>query len=74
MPDVTTQLLANLQAVSPEGFPYLFISPERLSRIKQRIAEGEWNGKSETINNITKNFQAIRQYAGIPRCTIHDLR
>ncbi|UCE49389.1 MAG: site-specific integrase, partial [Phycisphaerales bacterium] len=68
------QLLANLQAESKVGFPYIFISPERYKRIRQRIKAGIWNGKSETINNTVKNFEAIRKRAGVAKCTIHDLR
>jgi integrase len=39
----STQMLANIQAESKEGFPYILISPKRFKRIKQREQEGRWN-------------------------------
>jgi integrase len=74
MPDETTQLLADLQAESPVGFSYVFISPERLSHIKNRIQKGNWNTKCETVNNTMKNFSKICEKAGITKSSIHDLR
>jgi integrase len=74
MSDETTQLLANLQAESKEGLSYVFVSPERFERIIQRIKVGRWNSKSETINNMNKNFGKICLKAGVRKCTIHDLR
>jgi hypothetical protein len=46
----STQLLANIQAESKEGFPYILISPKRFKRIKQRKQEGRWNPRSDTVN------------------------
>jgi len=74
MPDETIQLLANIQAESKEGFPYVFISPQRFAHIKERIRADRWNGKSEIVNNMWKNFKRFCQEAGILRCTLHDLR
>ena len=51
MSDETAQLLANLQAQAKEGFPYIFISPERLKMIRQRQKIGTWNPCSQIINN-----------------------
>ncbi|MFC1604624.1 tyrosine-type recombinase/integrase [Planctomycetota bacterium] len=68
------QLLANIQAESKEGFPYIFISPKRFKRIKQREQEGRWNPRSDTVNNLGQDFDVIRRRSGIARCTIHDLR
>jgi integrase len=70
----STQLLANIQAESKEGFPYILISPERLKRIKQREQESRWNPRSDTVNNIGRDFDVIRRRSGIAQCTIHDLR
>jgi len=36
MPDVSAQMLVNMQAKAIEGPPYVFISPERLERINRR--------------------------------------
>ncbi|UCE46479.1 MAG: tyrosine-type recombinase/integrase [Phycisphaerales bacterium] len=70
----STQLLANIQAESKEGFPYIFISPKRFKRIKQREKEGRWNPRSDTVNNIGRDFNVIRRRSGTAQCTIHDLR
>ena len=70
----TTQLLADLQAVSEEGSPYIFISPGRLRRIAKRIGEHRWNGKSEHVNNMGKNFGKICTRARVGNCSLHDLR
>jgi integrase len=70
----STQLLANIQAESKEGFPYIFISPKRFKRIKQREEEGRWNPRSDTVNNLGRDFNVIRRRSGITQCTIHDLR
>jgi integrase len=72
--DQASQLLANLQAASQEGFPYVFITPKRLARIKLRIKTNCWNPRSEEINNLSRDFDVIRCHSGIAECTIHDLR
>ena len=74
MPEETTQLLVDIQSESPEGFPYVFMSPDRFEHIKKRIQQGDWNSKCETVNNIVKNFTKLRKKAGIDKCTIHDMR
>lgn len=72
--DKTTQLLANLQAGSIEGYPYIFILPQRFERIKHRVKIGRWNSRSEVINNMIRDFDVIRRRSGIAKCTMHDLR
>jgi len=74
MADETAQLLANLQAQAKEGFPYIFISPKRLEKIRERQKIENWTSRSEVINNLRKNFNTIRCRAGIAKCTLHDLR
>lgn len=74
MPDETLQFLAEAQAEAHESHAYIFISPQRLNRIKQRKKECKWNSRSEIINNMRKNFQRIRHSAGLERFTLHDLR
>ncbi len=69
-----TQLLANIQAESEEGFPYVFISPKRFKRIKQREQAGRWNARSEVVNNVGRDFTVVRCRARIEPCTLHDLR
>jgi integrase len=74
MVDETAQLLANLQAQAKEGFPYILISPKRFERIRERQKIDNWTPRSEIINNLRKNFNAIRSRAGLTKCTLHDLR
>jgi integrase len=68
------KLLVDIQVNAPDGHPYIFIAPQRLERIAQRIRIGEWNERSEVINNMTRNFNRIRTRAEVDKCTIHDLR
>jgi len=74
MADETAQLLANLQVQAKEGFLYIFISPERLERIRDRQKAGKWTPRSELINNLARDFGVLRHRAGISKCTLHDLR
>jgi len=74
MSEESAQLLANLQAQAKEGFPYIFISPERLEIIMWRQRNGKWNERSEPINNVVREFNKIRCQAGVAKCTLHDLR
>jgi len=74
MSDETAQLLIDLQVKSPEFHPYIFVSPERLDRIKKRRKAGKWNSRSEVVNNLGERFNTIRRHANVAKCTIHDLR
>ena len=74
LPEKISRILANLQAESSEGSCYIFISPERVERIQQRIADNRWHGMSEILNNVLRDFDTIRKRANIPKCTLHDLR
>ena len=74
MADETAQLLVNLQAQAKESFPYIFISPQRLERIRERQKAGKWNSRSDVINNFGRDFDIIRRRASIVECSFHDLR
>jgi integrase len=74
MANETAQLLVDLQVQAKVGFPYIFVSPKRLDRIKKRQKIGRWNSRSEIINNLGKNFNSLRRRAGVAKCTLHDLR
>ncbi len=74
LPDETSQYLANLQAESMEGFPYVFISPERVFHIKRKQKQGKWSDVKDIRNNFSRDFSRIRKRAGIADCSIHDLR
>jgi len=70
----TEQLLANLQEDTPVRHPYVFISPRRLQRIKERRKTGKWDSRRQIINNMGRQFEAILSKAGVAECTLHDLR
>lgn len=74
MSDETAKLLIDLQVKSPEFHPYIFVSPERLDRIKKRLEAGKWYARSEVVNNLHERFNTIRRHANVAKCTIHDLR
>jgi len=74
MSDENCQLLADLQAQAEEHHPYIFISPQRLKRIKERKRKRDWNTRSQVINNLDKNFRLLQSKAGIEKCVLHDLR
>ena len=74
MANETAQLLANLQVQAKEGFPYIFISPKRFERIRERQKIEKWTSRSEVINNLRENFHRVRQRAKVDKCTLHDLR
>ena len=72
--DETTKLLVDIQAEAEEGNAYIFISRQRFKRIKERVKAGRWNGKSEVVNNVVRDFEVICRHAGLAKCTLHDLR
>jgi len=74
MSDESAQLLADLQLKAKEDFPYIFISPQRLKRIRERQRIGTWNPRSQIINNLDRDFRVLRCKAGVDECVIHDLR
>ena len=74
MSNESAKLLVDMQVNAPEFHPYIFVSPERLDRIKKRRKAGKWNSRSEVVNNLRENFIAIRSKANVTKCTIHDLR
>jgi hypothetical protein len=74
MADESAQLLADLQLKAKEGFPYIFISPQRLKRIRERQKIGTWTPRSQIINNLDRDSRILQCKAGIDKCVIHDLR
>jgi integrase len=74
MSDDSAQLLADLQSKAEEGFPYIFISPQRLKRIRERQKNSTWTPRSQIINNLDRDFRILRNKAGVDECVIHDLR
>jgi integrase len=74
MSDEADQLLVNMQVDAAEFHPYVFVSPERLCRIKQRREAGKWHSRSQVVNRLREGFNTIRRRAKVSECTIHDLR
>jgi integrase len=74
MSDESAQLLADLHLKAKESFPYIFISLQRLKRIRERQRIGTWNPRSQIINNLDRDFRVLRCKAGVDECVIHDLR
>jgi len=74
MSDESAKLLVDMQVNSPEFHPYIFVSSERLARIKKRRKAGKWHERSEVINNMGERFKTIRHHANVAKCTIHNLR
>ena len=74
MSNEAADLLVNMQAEASEGHPYVFVSPKRLEKIKERREIGKWTPRSELINNLGRDFNVVRRRAKVTGCTIHDLR
>jgi len=74
IPPETVQLLANLQAESEEGNPYVFIKTNRLKHILRRRSEGTWQPDDEIVNNLTRSLGVICRRAKAEFFTPHDLR
>ena len=63
LPDQAVSVLAELQLAATDGQEYVFVNgkgPAKGSRVKRQ--------------NVWCDFQAIREKAGIPKCSFHDLR
>jgi integrase len=73
-PSEVMQILADLQASSTEGCPYVFILPERWEHIQRLRKNGTWREKQFLINNLNRNLAVLRKRAGVAKLTYHDLR
>jgi integrase len=74
VPAEMTQLLADLHAVCPEGYPYVFIPDWRWKHIRQAQKDGKWNNEQKLLNNPYRRFNTLRKRAGVTKCTLHDFR
>ena len=72
------QLIIDLQNRIPEGYPYVFVPPERYDHIQNVLRlKGKWtlsSAKDKVINNFTKYFKNILALAGVDKGTFHDIR
>ncbi len=65
IPRETVQLLANLQAESNEGTPYVFLTMDRLNHVVGRRAEGTWQSDFELVNNLTRDLEVMCRHAEV---------
>jgi integrase len=56
-------VLTNLHSEAGEGQVYVFVN-----------TKGPARGDRKKSQNVWRDFQAIRVRAGLPKCTLHDLR
>lgn len=63
LPSSVVSLLAQLQTAAEEGQVYLFV-----------VGKGASKGQRIKRQNTWRDFQVIRRRAGVPNCTLHDLR
>jgi hypothetical protein len=72
-----TQVLADIQANHPEGYPYVLVPSSRYDSIQQLRDQGQWdmvNARLMIINNFTRQFDEILELAKVKHGTFHDLR
>ena len=63
LPDVAVSILAELQLSAADGQEYLFVN-----------SRGPAVGERVNQSNLWRDFEAIREKAGLPKCSFHDLR
>jgi integrase len=74
MSDASIKFLADLQAEAQAGHPYIFISPARFRTIQKRQEDKSKDHRSCIVNNLLRDFDKIRRWAGVKDCNLHDLR
>ena len=74
MPLQTMRLLVDLQALSVEGCPYVFVPHWRWEQIQKKQLAGKWKEGQAIVNNFGRNFHKLRRKAKVAECTLHDLR
>lgn len=63
LPNLAVDVLVELQVAAADGQEYVFVNgkgPAKGDRVKRQ--------------NIWRDFQSIREKAGLPKCSFHDLR
>jgi len=63
LPEAAVSVLAELQLSANDGQEYVFV-----------ISRGPTSGGRVKQSNLWRDFQAIRERAGLPKCSFHDLR
>ena len=72
------QMLVDLQAQQPEGYPYVFVPTKRYDYIQNVLRpKGKWSlidASMKAVNNLGRQFNKILKKAGIKKGTIQDIR
>jgi integrase/recombinase XerD len=63
LPEAAVNVLTQVHAEAGEGQVYLFVK-----------SKGPAAGQRVARANVWRDFQALRRRAGVPKCTLHDLR
>ncbi len=63
LPNLGVAVLVELQLTAADGQEYVFVS-----------SKGSARGDRVKRNNMWRDFQVIREKAGLPKCSFHDLR
>ena len=61
MPEHRAQHVANLQADAEEGFPYVFICPERFGRIRVLQKQGNYDSSLEILSDGLRRYPESEQ-------------
>jgi len=74
--DDVVRMLAEHQAMQPEGYPYVFVTPRRYDNIQQVRQLGKWTVRQGRcpVSNFRYQFLSILERANIQEGTFHDLR
>ncbi|MCK4913918.1 MAG: site-specific integrase [Planctomycetes bacterium] len=70
------QLLIQHQAEQPNGYPYVFIPPNRYDVIQKLRKKGKWfeRHQNRPVNNFRRQFNLILSKAGVKQGKFHDFR
>ena len=63
LPTLAVRVLTDLQIAAADGQVYVFVNDK-----------GSATGGRVKRHNVWRDFQAIREKAGLPKCSFHDLR
>ena len=63
LPNQAVSILAELQLAAGDGQEYVFVN-----------SRGPATGDRLKRNNVWRDFQVLREKAGLPKCSLHDLR
>lgn len=74
VPAGVIQRLADIQAESAEGCPYVFVPAWRWSHIKDARKRGRWRERQSLVNNLNRRLATLRKRAGLAKFTFHDFR